>query len=97
SNGVVGFCFGDGTGAPCPCGPEQNGGLRRGCKNSKPGSIGCLLTAVHSTLGTPNPSLSVTANELGLKAGGMLPGSYAIFLQGTAMMNDGLGDPWAGF
>lgn len=91
------FCYGDGSGVTCPCGAEQNGGLRRGCKNSKPGSIGCLLTAVHSTLGTPNPSCSVTKNELGLRAAGMLPGSYTIFLQGTATVNDGLGDDLAGF
>ncbi len=89
---VTAFCFGDGLGMECPCGPDQNGAPEHGCKNSKPDSIGCLLTAVHSTLGTSNPSVSVTANELGLKAEGMLGGSYTIFLQSTEKVNGGLGE-----
>ncbi len=89
---VSAFCFGDGLGTECPCGPNQNGAPGHGCKNSKPGGNGCLLTAVHATLGTPNPSVSVTANELGLKAEGMLAGSYTIFLQGTEKLNGGLGE-----
>jgi hypothetical protein len=51
-----------------------------------------LLTAIHSTLGTEGPSTSVSANELGLKAEGMLAGSYTIFLQGTETVNGGLGE-----
>jgi hypothetical protein len=89
---VTAFCFGDGLGMECPCGPDQSGAPEHGCKNSKPDSTGCSLTAVHSTNGAPNPSVSVTANELGLKAEGMLAGSYTIFLQGTETVNGGLGE-----
>ncbi len=87
---LIPFCFGDGTGEPCPC-TAQIGGPGRGCKNSKPGSTGGLLTAVHSTFGTPSPSVTIASSELGLKAEGMLPGSYAIFLQGTETVNGGFG------
>jgi len=86
---TLAYCFGDGTGTPCPC-PLQSGGPGRGCKNSKPGNVGSLLTAVNS-VGGPNPSVSVTANDLGLKAEGMLSGSFCIFFQGTAQVNSGFG------
>src|SRR6185503_1518543 len=86
---ISSFCLGDGTGTPCPC--ANNGSVGRGCKNSKPGlPFGALLTAVNS-VGGPNPSVSVTANDLGLKCENMMAGSYTIFFQGTAQINTGLG------
>lgn len=91
---VTPFCYGDGTGTPCPCTNlptyDQSGAPGHGCKNSKPASTGCLLEAVNS-IGGPNPSVSVTANDLGLKSTGMMAGSYCIFLQGSAVANGGLG------
>jgi hypothetical protein len=88
--GITPFCFGDGTGTACPCDPGQAGDPGHGCKNSKPSSVGALLEAVNA-IGGPNPSLSVTSNDLGLKSTGMLAGSYCIFFQGTAVSNGGLG------
>ncbi len=83
------FCFGDGTGALCPC--MNTGTFGRGCKSSKPGApFGALLSAVNPA-GAPNPSVSVTANELGLKCENMMAGSYTVFFQGTAQVNGGLG------
>lgn len=93
---ICSFCYGDGSGTPCPCANESSPGSKRGCKNSKPGNNGCLLEAVDN-LGNPNPSVSVTTNELGLKSSGMMQGSYCIFFQGTAQVNGGLGQVAPGF
>jgi len=62
----TGYCFGDGTGDPCPCG--NTGGAGEGCANST-GSGGLLV-------GTG--SLSVTADDLGFDASGLLPGQGAL-------------------
>jgi hypothetical protein len=84
---ISSFCLGDGTGTPCPCG--NSGSPGRGCKNSKLSApFGALLTAVNS-LGGPNPSVSVTANDLGLKCENMMAGSYTIFFQGTTSLGNG--------
>ena len=64
------FCFGDGTGTPCPCG--NNGSPGRGCQNSST-TGGALLTAT----GTSNPDTMV------LTATGEKPTALSIFLQGT--------------
>ena len=91
SSSVSAFCLGDGTGTPCPC---TNGDPGRGCKNSKPGlPFGALLTAVNA-IGGPNPSVSVTANDLGLKAENMMAGSYTIFFQGTVSLGNGNPSPF---
>jgi Tol biopolymer transport system component len=67
------FCFGDGTGAACPCG---NSGLAgRGCQNSA--STG----GAHLVAGGA-PSLS--ADTLQFTSSGELPVSLSIFLQGSA-------------
>jgi hypothetical protein len=86
SSAISAFCLGDGSGTQCPC---TNGDPGRGCKNSKPGApFGALLTAVNA-IGGPNPSVSVTANDLGLKAENMMAGSYTIFFQGTSSLGAG--------
>lgn len=76
------FCFGDGTGTACPC---ASGAPGHGCANSTGGSG--LLAA--------SGSASVTANTLVLTATGLVPNSTALFLQGTAQQNGGLGVPSA--
>jgi hypothetical protein len=89
---ISSFCLGDGTGTPCPCG--NSGSAGRGCKNSKVSApFGALLTAVNG-LGNPSPSVSVTANDLGLKAENMMAGSYTIFFQGTTSLGAGNVSPF---
>jgi hypothetical protein len=85
---IANYGLGDGTGTACPC--ANSGDAGRGCKSSAAGSIGCLLSAVDSN-GNPDPSVSVTANDLGLKSEGMNMGSYCIFLQGTGNVDVGFG------
>jgi hypothetical protein len=66
-------CFGDGSSAACPCG---NLGLPgRGCDNAI-GSGGALLSAA----GTISPDALVLTQQ------GEVPGSLAIFLQGSAAL-----------
>ncbi|MBI5362020.1 MAG: FG-GAP repeat protein [Planctomycetes bacterium] len=80
----VPFCFGDGTGTPCPCG--NSGGAGRGCANSV-NANGAVLTVT----GVP----SIGADTLVLHSVGM-PNSAApssLYLQGTAQDNGGLGTP----
>jgi hypothetical protein len=64
-------CFGDGSGAPCPC--LNSGTTAHGCQNSA-GTGGALLTAT----GTTSPDTVV------LHASGELPSALSIFLQGNA-------------
>ncbi|MBK7874257.1 MAG: FG-GAP repeat protein [Planctomycetes bacterium] len=80
----VPYCFGDGTGTVCPCG--NNGGAGRGCANSV-NANGAVLTVT----GWP----SIASDTLVLHGAGM-PNSVspsAIYLQGTAQDNGGLGTP----
>lgn len=76
---VFPFCFGDGSGAACPCTPGPVGG---GCANSSGNG---------AHLSTPNGSVSVAADDLTLSCTGMMFGSFAIFCQGTTQVNGGLG------
>jgi hypothetical protein len=80
----VAFCFGDGTGAACPC--ANYGVGRRGCQNSA-GTGGALL----STAG----SISLAHDSLVLTSSFELPSVLSIFLQGSAetgpfLFGDGL-------
>ncbi len=69
-NAATSLCFGDGTGAACPCGNSGQSG--RGCENSS-STGGAQLTAA----GTTNPDTIV------LSAAGEKPTALTIFLQGT--------------
>ncbi len=60
------YCFGDGTGDPCPCG--NTGGTGEGCANST--GVGGLLVG--------HGSLSVLADDLGFDGSGLLPGQGAL-------------------
>ncbi|MFO1011591.1 MAG: VCBS repeat-containing protein [Planctomycetota bacterium] len=80
----VGFCFGDGTGAACPCG--NDGAPGHGCGNST-NAAGALLVAA----GVP----SVLSDTVALDASA-LTGATCVFFQGSAQMapivvDDGLG------
>jgi hypothetical protein len=67
------FCFGDGTGAACPC--SNSGSSGHGCQNSA-GTGGAQL----SFSGTTNPDTIVLA------AVGELPSAFTIFLQGDVRL-----------
>jgi hypothetical protein len=66
------FCFGDGSGAPCPCG--NSGGPGRGCQNSF-GTGGAHLTA--------SGVASLSADTLQFTSSSELPNALSIFLQGS--------------
>jgi len=70
---VRAFCFGDGTGAPCPCG--NSGAAGRGCQNSA-STGGAVLTAAGA--------VSVAGDTLIFTSTGELPTALSIFLQGRA-------------
>jgi hypothetical protein len=72
------YCFGDDTGAACPCG--NTGGLGEGCANST--GVGSTLSAVSTA--------SVTDNAFGLMASG-LPIGPGLYFQGDNMTNSGDG------
>lgn len=73
------FCFGDGTGALCPCG--NNGLSGRGCANSVEPN-GALLVA------SGVPSLS---GDTVLLSGAGMPNSTVLYFQGTSQQNAGAG------
>jgi hypothetical protein len=68
-------CFGDGTGATCPC--NNNGQPGHGCQNS--GSTGgALLTATGVA--------SLSADTVHMTSSGEMPSSASIVLQGDAVI-----------
>jgi hypothetical protein len=75
------FCFGDGSGAACPCGPVQNGGPGEGCLNSA-GSGGKL--GAHGIASVGNDTLTLVAS-------GMPGSALALYFQGTTATARGLG------
>jgi hypothetical protein len=72
---VFASCFGDGSGATCPCG--NLGALGRGCENSAL-TGGAALAA--------SGSASLAADTLVLTASSELPNVLSIFLQGSEMI-----------
>lgn len=76
-----GFCFGDSTGAACPCDPGQAGAPGSGCSNSF--GTSALLVAV----GNPD----VSADSVSLRATGVLPNAVGLFFQGNNQQLGGLG------
>ena len=75
----VGFCAGDGSATPCPCG--NTGAAGAGCANGA--GPGAALAAI----GSP----SVAADDARLVADGLVPLQPALFFQGTNAVNGGLG------
>ncbi len=81
---AVGFCFGDGSVAPCPC--DNTGAPGRGCQNS-------ALTGGAQLWASGLPAIS--RDTLQLDVSGELPTAMSLLLQGTvsdrpAMFGDGL-------
>lgn len=74
------YCFGDGTGAMCPCGNDGLAG--RGCDNSVATGGGRL-----EAHGTP----SVVDDSMQLRARHLPPTSSALFFQGTTQLAGGAG------
>jgi hypothetical protein len=77
------YCFGDGSGTPCPCG--ASGAPGRGCPNSYSAG-GALLQGQ----GTP----SVSADDVVFLAGGMPSASTVLFFQGFDAPDGGNGVPF---
>ncbi|MCH2106335.1 MAG: FG-GAP-like repeat-containing protein [Planctomycetes bacterium] len=75
------FCFGDGTGAPCPCG--NIGGPGRGCANNGPFMQGALMQA--------SGSQSVSADSLLLATLNLVPNQPGLYFQGNNAVAGGLG------
>jgi hypothetical protein len=74
------FCFGDGSGVPCPCGNNSAPGANVGCLHSF--GFGARLVA------SGNPSIS---NDTWVLGGSGMPNSSALYFQGTALSGDGAG------
>jgi len=74
------FCFGDGTGTPCPCGNVGSNG--NGCPSS-------LFQNGANLILTGNASISVDTVTL---LGSSMPNSSALYFQGTTQQNGGSGD-----
>lgn len=77
------YCFGDGSGTPCPCG--NSGAADRGCANSF-APTGARLSAWGST--------SLAAGDLVLTAIGAVPNQPGLFFQADAAVNGGEGTPF---
>jgi hypothetical protein len=77
---AVAFCFGDGTATACPCGNQSAFGANEGCLNSL--GIGGKLVATGSAL---------LSNDTLVLSGTRMPDSSALYFQGTAQQNGGVG------
>jgi hypothetical protein len=77
---VTAYCFGDGSGTPCPCGNSSPPGAMQGCLNSL--GQGALLIATGTA--------SVTSDTLVLHGSQMLNGA-ALYFQGTTLLGSGGG------
>jgi hypothetical protein len=75
------FCFGDGSGAACPCG--NTGAAGEGCDHS----------AGHGMTITGSGTASIAADVLTVTAMGCPPGNTGIFYSGTTVPGGGAGSP----
>lgn len=75
------YCFGDGSGAACPCDPGQSGGPGEGCRNFA--GIGGTLAATGVA--------SVASDTVTLLAAGLLPNTFGLYFQGTSDESGGQG------
>jgi hypothetical protein len=77
---TVPYCFGDGTGAPCPC--ANNGAAGNGCASSVNPNGANLATSGQSDL----------ANDTLVLHGTGMPNSSALYFQGTTQIGTAFGD-----
>jgi photosystem II stability/assembly factor-like uncharacterized protein len=77
---VSALCFGDGSGAVCPCGNESLPGAGQGCLNST--GVGGVLTG--------SGAARILADTLVI-AGTNMPNSSALYFQGSQMQSAGQG------
>lgn len=77
------FCFGDGTGTPCPC--ANAGAPCHGCANGAHAE-GARLAA--------SGSASVSSADLALVARSAAPMQTGLFFQGSQALNGGAGQPF---
>jgi hypothetical protein len=74
------YCFGDGTGTPCPCG--NNGAPGHGCASSASASGAQLVTS-----GT-----SLLSSDTLVLLGSSMPDSFCLWFQGTTQTSTAFGD-----
>jgi hypothetical protein len=79
----VPYCFGDGSGVPCPCGNDSPPGSSAGCLNSL--GTGGLLGAV---------GISNVANDTLVLQGTQMASSSCLYFQGTTQTAGGVGIPF---
>jgi hypothetical protein len=77
---AVPYCFGDGTGTPCPCG--NNGAAGNGCASSVSAGGAHLSTS----------GLSLLANDTLVLSGTAMPNSSCLYFQGTTQIGVAFGD-----
>lgn len=80
----TGFCFGDGSGAACPCGNASNLGDNAGCLNS--GGAGGKLVAAGAAV--------ISLDTLVLSGSGMPRFGPVLYFQGTTAIASGAGSPF---
>lgn len=80
---LVPYCFGDGSGTPCPCGNDSPAGSMAGCLSSF-GLGGKLASSGVASIGADTFQL----------LGSQMPNSSCLFYQGTAQVNGGAGTVW---
>jgi len=78
------YCFGDGTGTPCPCGNQSPAGWGLGCLSSE--DRGGLLFA--------GGSISLASDDLVLMGYQMVKYKNAVLIAGTQASGSGLGVPF---
>jgi hypothetical protein len=76
----TGYCFGDGSATACPCGNASTVGADEGCLNSL-GSGGALR----------GDGMASVSNDGFTLRGTQMPNSSALYFQGSAELNGGLG------
>jgi hypothetical protein len=77
--GIIGFCFGDGTGTACPCG------------NAGTAGNGCASSLFASGANLSYSGIASVAHDNFVLLGTAMPNSSALYFQGTAQQNAGAG------